>query len=32
MTWEIECIFEMLKKLFSKVMFKVMKKKIILVI
>ncbi|XP_032211060.1 TPR and ankyrin repeat-containing protein 1 isoform X3 [Mustela erminea] len=32
MTWEIECTSEMLKKLSSKVMTKVMKKKIILAI
>nr|XP_005600889.1 TPR and ankyrin repeat-containing protein 1 isoform X2 [Equus caballus] len=32
MTWEIECTSEMLKKLSSKVMSKVMKKKIILAI
>ncbi|XP_070247829.1 TPR and ankyrin repeat-containing protein 1 isoform X1 [Myotis yumanensis] len=32
MTWEIECTSEMLKKLSSKVMTKVMKKKIILTI
>lgn len=32
MIWEIECILEMLKKLFSKVMIKVIKKKIIFVI